>query len=171
MTWLLEGFFHLLLAMSTSSTMIHLPLLLPSCPPHLSHVGGKEEGGSQERFLWCCRRSCYAVSQICEGSCSSSSAVARHWDNVPCSVFHSSLFFLFSLPYGAAVIPTFRPCSLCFPIQHGVVPQWSPCGAGLPLDRPWHGQTRLLGHLSQVSVCSELSHMFDAATSRLQGFL
>lgn len=70
----------------------------PSCYPPALHispmwvVGGKE-GGSHERFLWCCRKFCYAVTQICEGSCSSSSAVARHWDNVPYSVFHSPLFF------------------------------------------------------------------------------
>lgn len=149
--------------------MIHLPLLLPSCPPHLSHVvvGGKEEGGSHERFLWCCRRSCYAVTQICAGSCSSSSAVARHWDNVPCSVFHSPLFF--------TVLPALWGCShhhfqsLQPVFSHSV---WcgtsvSPSGAGPGLDRPWHGHTRLLGHLSQASVCSELSHIFDTATSWL----
>lgn len=89
----------------------------PPSPPalHISPmavVGGKEEGGSHERCLWCCRRSCYAVTQICEGTCSGSSAIAR--TTSPVLYFTPLYFFLFSLLYGAAIIPTFKPCSLCF---------------------------------------------------------
>ena len=61
--------------------------------------------------------------------------------------------------------------SLHFAIQHGVVPQCSPRGTRLLLDKPWHDYARLLGHLCQACVCSELSHVFDAATSWLQGIL
>lgn len=134
-----------------SSTLIHLPLLLPSCPPHLSHVGGKEGGGSHETFLWCCRSPAMQWPRYVREA-----AVAAL--QLQHALFCISLpsIFLFSLLCGAAAITTFRPCSLCFPIQRGVVPLW-----GWPhLCHLCHGHTRLLGHLSQVSVCSELSHIF-----------
>lgn len=91
--------------------------------------------------------------------------------------------FLYSTPLFFSGLLALWGCSYChfqtshqgvslhFAIRRGVVPQCSPRGAGLPLDRPWHGHTRLFSHLSQGGVCSEMSHISDATTSQLQGIL
>lgn len=102
MTWVLDegDFFLLYLALSTERRD---ETTFPSCHhPHNTFTiqgGGKKEGTSPDRYLWCCRRSCHAVTpevggKVQEQLCST--VAPWQWAGTTFPFLYFTLLYFFS---------------------------------------------------------------------------